>query len=149
MARKKVDTRMQVDLEGMREFRKHLRNVDKSLTKEIGRMHKRLADEVVMPGVRDRAGQSRSALSGGSTRLGSAGAKDIKPRGTQKAASIIAGKKTPYLMGHEWGSKNYGQFPSASKEGYIIRPAIAEKREEIIEKYGEALDAAVKPAFPE
>lgn len=144
-----VDTRMQVDIEGMREFRKHLKGIDKSLVKEIGRMHKALAEDVVMPGVRDRAGESRSSLSGGSTSLGSAGARDIKPKGTQKAAQIIAGKKTPYFGGHEWGSKSYGQFPSASKEGYIIRPAIAEKQPEIIEKYGAALDAAVKPAFPD
>lgn len=149
MARKKVDTRLQVDIEGMKEFRKHIKSVDKRLTKEIGRMHKQLASDVVMPAVRDRAGQSRTALSGGTTRLGSAGARDIKPKGTQKAAQIVAGKKTPYMMGHEWGSKTYGQFPSATKEGYIIRPAIAEKRPEVLEKYGEALDAAVKPAFPD
>ena len=148
MARK-ADDRFQVDVVGLNELRKHLRATDKTLTKEIGRVHKRLAEEVVMPGVKRRAAESRDSVSGGTTRLGSAGARDIKPSGTTRAARIIAGKKTDYLPGHEWGAKDYGQFPVASKEGYLIRPAIEEKREEILERYGKALDEAVKPAFPD
>lgn len=142
---------MEIQVEGLKELQQELRRVDKSWAKELQKSNKAVAESEVVPYARARAQESRSSYAGGSTRLGSRGVNSIRAGAKQRAALVRAGgARVPYYHGHEWGTKgNYPQFPGATKEGHIIYPVLTERREQIIERYGNAVDELMKRAFPE
>ena len=141
----------EVQVEGLKELQRELKRVDKSWAKELQKANKKVAEDEVVPYARARAQESRTAHSGNTTRLGSRGVKSIRAGAKQRAALVRGGgAKVPYFQGHEWGTKgNYPQFPGKSKEGHIIYPVLRERREQIIERYGSAVDDLMKRAFPE
>jgi hypothetical protein len=68
-----------------------------------------------------------------------------------KAAKVrVGGKSTPYLLGQEFGSGKYPQFPAHNEEGYWLFPSINEELPRLRREYLTLLDQVVKQtgAFP-
>jgi hypothetical protein len=138
-----------VEVEGLKELRRELKQLGPQWPKELRKANKEAADIA--------ASASRSNAHGG-TRQQSAAASAIKASGTQSAAQVVidAGR-VPFALGAFLGSRAYPQFPewvgNSWEPGgpggpYAVNPAIREKEDEIIETYGDALDRLTCAAFP-
>lgn len=138
----------EVKLQGGRELRAELKKI--GMQKSLTQAHKRVVNEVLVPPMQERAQRTRTNLAGNPTRMGSRAERAIRGTATQTKAFIAAGgKKTPWMMGHIFGSSGrYPQFPPAVKGGYVIYPVLSEKRDEVIEEYWKAIDETVDDAFP-
>lgn len=141
---------LKVDVQGLRELRSALRNIDPKWTKELQQVNKRAAN-IVVPEAKRRAAQSRPNLAGGVARAGSAGVASIRALASQSRAQIASGgARVPWMGGSEWGSSGrYKQFPSKSSDGYILWPAAKAKEPEVIELYQDMLDDLSSAAFNE
>lgn len=138
-----------LQIDGLDDFRKHLRATDNRLGRAMGQANKKAA-EVVASEARTRAQGS-----GGSA---AKGAESIKASAAQRAASVtIGGAKAPWMPGAEFGARRYRQFPpwrgnqwqpDSGGVGYFLHPAIRETRDEFEETYLEALDELAHQAFP-
>lgn len=141
-----------IRIEGLHRFQKDLRALDKDLPKEL-RKANLAAAEIVAKGATAKA-----------TSLGGVAAKaapSIKALAQQRSASVrIGGARHPYAMGAEFGGGKYGkgnptprgghttQFGAFSRSGRFLYPTIADKREEVVEEYGKAIDRLTDKAFP-
>ena len=72
------------------------------------------------------------------------------------AATVLLGSdKYHYLLGQEWGSNRYPQFPPSlptgwgGSQGNFFWPAIEEGRDQLYEDLLAAVDKANRRAFPE
>lgn len=55
---------------------------------------------------------------------------------------VLGGGRYPYLLGQEWGSGKYPQFPARSKEGHFFWPAIRAGADRVTGDVQKALDSA-------
>lgn len=141
--------KLQVDVEGFKQFQRELNRLDKSWGKELRKSNKEVANRVVVPDVRTQAAQPRTNIKGNPTRLGSRGVKSIRATATGTKAQVAVGKaKLGHVMGHVFGSKKYEQFPPWRKGGYIVFPVIRRKGPEIMDAYEQMIDELTKRAFP-
>lgn len=147
---------MKVQVTGLRELRRALKEVDKDLPKELRAAHKDIAVFV--------AGRAQGAASGRAK-----GA--IRPRATQKAAKIALtsgrrGDALAVMMGQRRRSGWYGyrryqrskarqfrpwvgnQWDPGETGGqpYEVGPAINASLDEVVEMYGDAIDRLVTRA---
>lgn len=147
-----------IKVEGLAQLQKELRQVDKDLPKQL-----RLANKSVAEFVAAAAKVKASSLGG----VARKSAPSVKALAQQRNASVkIGGKKFGFAIGAEFGGGKFGkgnpkppgggyttQFKPYLKlgrggAGYFLYPTIREKSEEIIEKYGDAIDRLTKQAFP-
>ncbi|MGE4338197.1 MAG: hypothetical protein AB7E55_19795 [Pigmentiphaga sp.] len=132
-----------VRAEGLNDLRKELRRVGPEFPRALQQANKRVASVVVVPEAK------RNAAARPHPRPGSAVANSIRATATQKSAKVaIGGARVPHGPGHEFGSRQYRQFPAPAKSGYIVYKAIEDKGEEIIEAYEVELDTLTSRAFP-
>lgn len=138
-----------VRVEGLRELRRELRAIDRQLPQEVRRLNREVGQRIVLPEAQRRARQSRTTVKGRRTHLGGRGVATIRVTASQGRAQLVGGgARAPYYAGHEWGSRGaYPQFPIANRGGYILYPAVAAKREEIVEAYGDGLEALMRRVF--
>lgn len=88
---------MRLTVDGLREFRRELRGIDRELPKELQRENKQFANEV--------AGMARAAYVGIYTQRSGAGARSIRGLATQTSAAVAIGtQRTPYMLGQEFGA---------------------------------------------
>lgn len=133
-----ADSRIRVD--GLKELQTALRQADKDFPKEL-RLANKEAAEVV-------AAATRSSFA---TRPGVAPkvAASVKALAQQRNASVkIGGNAYPYAMGSNFGSIRFKQFPPVKRPDYSLYSSIADKRDETVEVYGEAVDRLMRKAFP-
>lgn len=141
---------IEADLSDLSKFTRDIGKANKDLGKRVKQIGKAVAQETVLPTVKQRAAEGRPSLGGGTTRLGSAGIAKIRAVQAKQGGAIKAGgAKVPWFLGHEWGSERFAQFPPSTKEGYIVRPAIAEKQPEFLERYLDEVEKALGSAFPD
>lgn len=140
----------QVNVVGLRELRKALKELDPKWPKGLREVNKRAA-EVVVPEARTRASQVRTNVKGNPTRAGSAVVGSIRALASQTRAQVaMGGARLPHAGGFDWGSSGrFKQFPAANKEGYILWPAAKAKEEVIVAYYLKMLDDLTQDAFPE
>ena len=144
-----MPVKLDIRVEGLRELRKALKELDPAWGKELQKTNKRAA-ALVVPTAQSRAGQVRTNLVGNPTRLGSRGIATIRPLASQSRAQIaMGGARAPWAGGHEWGSTRYRQFPPKTHEGNILWGAAKSHEEQIVEVYGDMLDDLTREAFPE
>lgn len=142
-----------IRVEGLRDLQRALRAVDAALPKELRQANKEAAEVV--------AGAARANFAAG-TGVAPKVVPSVKALAQQRSASVkIGGARYPYALGSEFGGGKYGpgnptprgghttQFPPFKKSGYALYPAIAEKRDEVVEAYAEALGRVAKRAFPD
>ena len=154
-------------IQGLPEFRKELRRLDKSWPKELRKVHKKIADQGAMRSqsvARGMGGQQRKYASA------------IKGKANQREAriGITAGKSNAGANAAFWGARaRYGWYgfrryhdtggapqyrpwvgnawQAASYRGgpYAINPALAQYLPRILDLYLEMLDDLSRRAFPE
>lgn|SRR5574337_175545 len=141
---------LRIDVQGLKELRSALRKAGTQFPKEL-RVANLAAADIVVPEAKRRALQSRPNLAGGAARVGSRGVGSIRALAQQKAAQIAGGSAgVPWFAGNEFGSSGrYRQFPSASRDGYILWPAAKAKRDEVVQVYERMLEALAAEAFPD
>lgn len=137
-----------VRVDGLKELRKALREIDRAAPRELRKANKEAVERVIIPRARKRAEETRTNLAGRPTRLGSRGVATIRPQVDQtRAAVVMGGPRAPYAVGHEWGAKRYRQFPPANRQGYILYPTVQEHREEIVRVYDELIGDVINEWF--
>jgi len=55
---------------------------------------------------------------------------------------VLGGAKYPYLLGQEWGSSRFPQFPKPTREGHFFWPAIRAGAQRVTGDVQKALDSA-------
>lgn len=131
-----------VNVTGLKELRKAVKEAGDELPKEMRQTNKNVAERIIEPAAKERGRQSRRNLAGGRAALGSVGVASIRTLATQKSATIaMGGGRVPWAGGSEWGSGGaYRQFPPKNPEGYILYPTVKDKRDEVIEAYLEEME---------
>lgn len=132
---------MSVRVTGLRELRKELRALEDDATWKPRLRQAGLGAAQI---VASDAGRSAAA-----SRMGSRAAATYRALAGQTRATVAAGSAAiPWVMGHEWGSSRYRQFPAVNRGGYHLYPAITRQRDKVIEYYADALEDIVGDAFP-
>lgn len=150
-------TQQVVEVRGLKEFSRGLRQVDKQFSNAVRKINRRVSDLVA-----GRAKASAGPFGG-----------VIKPQATNNSAKIGFGNNPPYGVGQLWGAKarfgwyaaaRYGastgtQFPKwvgnqwdPGETGgmpYHIGPAINASVDDIERIYLEGVEDATKEAFPD
>lgn len=130
----------QVQVVGMKEARKGLKAFS--------------SDNSWRPVLRGAYGEVSSLVEGKArtkataSRMGTVARGSIKGKATTTSASIGAYAGVPWGPGFEFGSGGrFPQFPAKKVGGYHLYPAIDEARDEIVETFGNAVDAALDREF--
>jgi hypothetical protein len=133
----------QLQIEGMRELRKALRDLaeDSTWRGELREVYRAVAFLVAEEAQRSAHGRS-------SPRMGHVAAGSIKGKGTTTGATVTGGRGVAWFHGHEFGSTRYRQFPAVRRAGYNLYPAIESKERQIVEEFAEAIEDALSRAFP-
>jgi hypothetical protein len=134
---------VRVQIVGLREFRAGLRAMDRNLPKRISAAGKR-AGRIVVDTARPRV--PRGPAKGGHA------ASSIKARATQKGVSVIeGGNRWPYMAWIDFGGPIHprpGQEIRRPyfRKGRFIWAAFADRREEVMATYLDALADAAREA---
>ena len=128
---------------GISELRRDLRKVSresrKALDKELRKVAKPIADAAKR---RYRRAHPRRGRTRGSQRA----IRATRARG--KPAVALGNARTPYLLGQEWGSSRFRQFPPRAPEGSFFWPAVVQGADQAHDDIVAAIDRATKRAFP-
>ena len=140
-----------VEVEGLAEFRKHLRQLakasgDDSLTKQLKTANWETATQVV--------GWAQTKASGEGRQIAKAAREGLKASKAASASQVIlGGRKLPWAIGGEFGSIIWPQLPgwrgNKGGAGYFLYPTIRERHAEIRAAYERQLDELTKEAFPD
>ena len=128
---------LDVELEGVNDFRRALARADKTLRRTFDRQIRAAAADVRDDARRRYWGhyQRRSGRSDkGITSTASFG---------QAVIRLNRAGRRPYLLGQEWGSHDFGQFPSWGREGRFFWPAGTEGAKKVEAATIDAMDDAV------
>lgn len=141
-----------IKIEGLKDFQRDLRAIDKDLPKELRKANLQAA-EVIAEGAK----ASFASRGGVAPKV----APSVKALAQQRNASVkIGGKAYPFAGGAEFGGGKYGkgnptargghttQFEAFRQSGYSLWPTLKDKSDEVVEAYGKALDRLTKKAFP-
>ena len=145
MARKSAVGAVGINIEGLEELSRALKELDSDLPKELRKANKEVATFV--------ASDARSAASG----LGGVAAKaapSVKPSaGATYAGVALGGGAYPFAAGAEFGGQGRpttmqfqpwrGSGPGA---GYFLYPTITRNSDRIEDEYGTALDDLIRKA---
>jgi hypothetical protein len=137
-----------VEVEGLREFRRELRQAGQQWPKELRQANKDAA-EIVAEDARRRAPRGPH-LGGGRVRPIVSSIRALASQGRGQVA--VGGASTPHGPVLEFG----GTIPRRGDTGArtqvraqpSLHPALAAKGDEVVEFYGEALDRVYRRAFP-
>jgi hypothetical protein len=138
--------RTDIQVLGLDQFRKELRQLEKSFGKELGQVNKRAAEVVAT------AARAKALATGG---VAAKAAPDIKTAAQQRAAKLVLdATHHGYAIGAFTGSKRFRQFPAwegpeiEEGKGVAVGPAIVEETENMLNVYGDALEDLAARAFP-
>lgn len=125
-----------VNIEGLAELRKALKQVSDAAPKELAQAGKATASFVA-----DHARGRAEGLGGVAAHV----APSIRPSGTQRGGAItFGGSSYPMAAGAEFGGRGRPttqQFqPHLGRTGYFIYPTIREDAEQIEEHFSDAID---------
>lgn len=138
-----------VRLEGLSDFTRALRVVDKAYPGEV-----RQANFDLARGIRD--GSRRRASTRLEKRVAKQGLKAT--RSVREAAVVLGGPRSPEAFGAEFGAKRYRQFRAwrgnrwggwAGGPGYFLHPTIRQDGASLLDAYFETLNALSDKAFPD
>lgn len=121
------------------------RLVNKPMSKQVGKLHKRLADDPAQE-IKKRA----DSMGSGRVRIGRA----VRGSAAASALTVIGGKASiPDFAGQEWGSKQYRRFlpwkGSGDESGYVIGPMMRDDTymTSLMEKYADGMAELIEPIF--
>ena len=129
-------TEVTFEVDGLDQFRRDLRGLGREYRKawdaEVRRIGRPIAADAKK---RYRKHHPRRRGGRGSQR-------GIRSTARQGAAVVsIGASRYPYLLGQEFGSGHYPQFPAWDKEGRFFFPAIIEGAAEVPQRFTEAMES--------
>jgi hypothetical protein len=146
---------VRAEVRGLRDLQAELRRLDSAWPRELRLLNKSVAELVV-----DEAESTGRSLGGVHAKTVDVGA--FKARGEQRNATIVldaSRSKNAFAFGAEFGALQYHQFPGwrgnrwtdagGSGVGYMLHPAIRDKRDEMLDLYDEGLGRLLARAFPD
>lgn len=138
-----LDRSAQIGVQGLKEFRRELKALESTMPRELTKAGKRVAEMVAKD-----ARASFASRSGVASEVPDA----VKSSGAGGASVILDTGRAPSILGHEFGSNRFTQFPvwlgNDMDAGYSLFPTIRSNRERIVETYGDELDHLAARAFP-
>lgn len=147
-----------IQVEGLAQLSRVLRDMDKDLAKELRQTNKKAAE------IAADAARSRALSLGGSA---AKGAPTIRATAGVRSASVgFGGTSAPWMGGSEFGANRegqrhrstgtyvgYRQFDvwrgSGRTAGYFVYPSIRDNEGRIVEHYQEALDDLIRRTWPQ
>lgn len=130
-----------VRITGLRDVQRALRQVDRTLPRELRKAGNAAAQVIVDEGkARATTPQQRKA------------AESLRPRSDQRGVRVALGNASryPFALGAEFGSITYPQFPafrgSGSGAGYFLWPAIRANRERVAGLFLDGVDTITRQA---
>jgi len=144
---------LSIEVEGLDEFRKALKEAEGKWGPELGRAHKEVGELVVT--------ESRSAATAQGS-LRAKAAESLRASARQTGVSVtLGGPRAQYAVGAEFGGGSHGagnptsrggyttQFgPFKGHDGYFVFPTIRARMSAIESKFLEVIDRVAKQAFP-
>ncbi len=128
-----------VRVEGLKELRIALKAIDDKLPKELQRASKEVAETVA-----ERVRSSFLGRGGVAPKVASS----VKALASQRGAHVrVGGDRWPYAMGSTFGSNKFKQFPPPVGDGYSLYPTIYAMRDEITDRYADAIDDVMDRHF--
>lgn len=137
-----------VTIEGLRDFHRALRELDKKFPKALRDANFDLASEVV------KRSKARGLTEGGVARKAS---KSLRAARSANSSVVTGGGPGyPYFFGAEFGAKQYRQFETwrgnqwegwDGGPGYFLHPVIRSDARELVAAYMKRLDALADEAF--
>jgi len=137
-----------VEVEGLAQFRRDLKDIDRNLPKELGQEFRKISELIVT------AASQKATLLGG---VAAKAADAIKATSRSDSATVrLKASDKPYVLGAEFGGQRRPttqQFEpwrgSDENAGYFLYPAIREREQEMLSMYAEAVGRVTALAFPE
>jgi hypothetical protein len=131
---------------GLDEFRRELKRAGGTFPREMGQANKKAAEVVAT------VARAKALATGG---VAAKAAPDIKTAAQQRAAKLVLdASRHGYAIGAFTGSKRFRQFPAwegpeiEEGKGVAVGPAIVQETENMLDVYGDALEALAARAFP-
>ena len=137
---------VKIEIEGLAEWRKQIKAIDKDLVKELGQAYKAIATFIV-------ADATAKATGLGGVAAHSAQALTATARSTDVSVKLN-GDKYPWSLGGEFGGgpPRTPQFKAwrgnGADAGYFLYPTIHADAQKILDAYAEAFDKVTKLAYP-
>lgn len=142
--------RAAVTVSGIADFQRELRKANREFPRELRKANKNAADLV-----RDKSRMAAATA----TRQQAKAARGIGSVAQTRSAAVTVtnGARSPFAIGAFFGAKQYAQFepwtgnqwtPGDGGGPYVIGPAIQRNMDNILDTYGEAVEALAKRAFP-
>ena len=131
-----------IEVKGLRKFRSDLRAMGTEYRKELDRELKKS----VKPIADDAKARYRRAHP--KRRGGRGSQRGIRAvAGAGKVRVILGSTRYPYLLGQEFGSFRYRQFPARKKGGYYFWPAIRSGTNDLFKAIEKVVDKASNQHF--
>lgn len=148
-------TKPAITIEGLREFRTELRKLtgDATWTRQLRAANKATA-EIVASAARGHAYATRALVPVAQRPNRGPGHWADYPNSikagaeTARAYVSLGAKKSSWILGANFGSIRFRQFPPVESPDHAVYKAIGEKREESIKHIGDAVMEIAALAFP-
>lgn len=149
---------VRLNTEGFRPIIKGLRQADAGFPKMLQRTNKRVAQEIMLPELKRRGGQSFPNLAGGTSRLGARGVSSMRVLASQTRVQLAeGGKKAPWVVADDFGAgkrisrgrSHTGQLRGRSgRDGMFLYPTAKAKMPAMATAYTGAISDLLAGAFP-
>lgn len=125
-------------VDGLAQLRRDLKAIEAQLPKELQRLNKRAAETVVP--------KAQAAYAARYQQRSGAGAGSIRALATQTKAQVAMGSaRAPYMVGQEFGSNRWHQFPPYNNgQGEFFYPAVRAAARDLPDTYANLLDELVR-----
>lgn len=147
-------TNLALKVVGMKDLRKLLRDLDAGLPGALRDTNKRVVEDIFLPPLRTAAWahqpkNARQGYAGTSKLHWSDLVRSLRPVSSQTSSGVMFGstaKSKAWMVGYEFGSIRYKQFPPASprlgsgSQGYFFYPTIRREVPRVIDAYAESLN---------
>lgn len=132
-----------IETKGLREMRKALSNISRDYRLAFDRELRKITKPIVAEAkVRYRRHHPRQGRTEGSQR-------GIRGSAAGASAKLFLGsQRYPYLLGQEWGSGKYPQFPARKVDGYFFWMAAVEGAGEAAEAIDSLIERSNRLNFP-
>lgn len=130
-----------IEVKGLREVRRGLKATGNAEgTRQLKAAGRKVAEDVVIPAARSKAG-GVSHHSTGRSAMFSRAAGTLRPASTALGAAVRYGGGLPFAMGAEFGSSRFRQFNAhRGRDGWFLWPAIRDEGPRILDVYGDAVE---------
>jgi hypothetical protein len=143
-----------INVIGLKELQRELKNLDADWPKELRKANKEAAEMVAT-----RARRSFARGRGVAPKV----VPSIRALAQARSAAVkIGGQRFPFAMGAEFGGGKYRKgrptsaggyttqfLPHRGKRGYHLYPTLRDSTDEVVDIYGDLVDALTRRAFPD